>query len=70
MFVVQSLSCVQLFATPQTAAHQAYLSLTMLKLMSIEAMIPSLSVQWSKTYDPDGKEWKGMLVITTPGRQM
>ena len=42
---VQSLSCVQLFATPWTAAHQASLSITnswsLLKLMSIELVIPS-----------------------------
>ena len=44
-FVVQSLSHVRLFATPWTAAHQASLSLTicqsLLKLMSIESVIPS-----------------------------
>ena len=46
-FVVaaQSLSCVQLFSTPWTAAHQVSLSLTIsqswLKLMSIELVIPS-----------------------------
>ena len=43
--VVQSLSCVQLFATPCTAASQASLSFTSsqsrLKLMSIELMMPS-----------------------------
>ena len=42
--VVQSLSHVQLFATPWTAAHQASLSFTisqsLLKLMSIELMMP------------------------------
>ena len=42
---VQSLSCVQLFATPSTAAHQASLSITnsqsLLKLMSIELAMPS-----------------------------
>ena len=42
---VQSLSRVQLFATPWTAAHQASLSITnswsLPKLMSIESMIPS-----------------------------
>ena len=42
---VQSLSCVQLFATPWTAARQASLSITnsqsLLKLMSIELVIPS-----------------------------
>ena len=42
---VQSLSRVQLLATPWTAAHQASLSITnsrsLLKLMSIESMMPS-----------------------------
>ena len=42
---VQSLSCVQLFATPWTAACQASLSITnswsLLKLMSIELVMPS-----------------------------
>ena len=39
------LSCVQLFATPWTAAHQASLSITnswsLLKLISIESVMPS-----------------------------
>ena len=43
--IVQSLSCVQLFATPQTAAHQASLSFTnsqnLLKLMSVVSVMPS-----------------------------
>ena len=43
--LVQSLHCVQVFATPWTAAHQASLSITnswnLLKLMSIELVIPS-----------------------------
>ena len=42
---VQSLSCVQLFVTPWTAACQACLSITnsrsLLKLMSIELVMPS-----------------------------
>ena len=42
---VQSLNCVQIFATPWTAACQASLSITnfqrLLKLMSIESVIPS-----------------------------
>ena len=41
---IQSLSCVWLFATPWTAAHQASLSITnsrsLLKLMSIELVMP------------------------------
>ena len=42
---VQSLSCVQFFATPWTAACQAFLSIinswSLLKLMSIESLMPS-----------------------------
>ena len=42
---VQSLSRVQLFETPRTAAHQASLSITnsqsLVKLMSIPSMMPS-----------------------------
>ena len=42
--LVQLLSCVQLFATPWTAAHQASLSInnsqSLLKLMSIESVVP------------------------------
>ena len=42
---VQLLSCVRLFVTPWTAAHQASLSITssqsLLKLMSIELVMPS-----------------------------
>ena len=42
---VQSLSCVQLFANPWTAAHQAFLSITnsqsSLQFTSIESMMPS-----------------------------
>ena len=42
---VHSLTRVRLFATPQTAAHQASLSFTishsLLKLMSIESVMPS-----------------------------
>ena len=45
VMVVQSLSHVQLFGTPWTAARQASLSFTisqsLLKLMSIESVIPS-----------------------------
>jgi len=44
-FVVQSLNHVWLFVTPRTAARQASLSFTisqsLLKLMSIESMMPS-----------------------------
>ena len=42
---VQSLSCVRLFVTPWTAAHQAFLSITnsqsLVKLMSIELVMLS-----------------------------
>ena len=44
-FIVQLLSHVWLFATPWTEAHQAFLSFTislnLLKLISIESMMPS-----------------------------
>ena len=49
---VQSLSCVQLFATPWTVALQASLSITnswsLLKLMSIESVMPS-SAFWLRS---------------------
>ena len=42
---VQSLSCVQLFVTPWTAAHQVSLSITnsqsLLKFMSIKSVMPA-----------------------------
>ena len=45
IFGVQSLSCVQLFVTPWTAAHETSLFITnswsLLKLMSIELVVPS-----------------------------
>ena len=44
-FVIQLLSCVQLFATPWTAARQTSLSFTicqiLLELLSIESVMPS-----------------------------
>ena len=44
-FVVQSPSCIRLFATPQTVAHETSPSFTisqsLLKLMSIEPVMPS-----------------------------
>ena len=44
LFIVQSLTCVQLFVTPWTVAHQASLSITnswsLLKLISIELVMP------------------------------
>ena len=47
MYIVQSLSLVQLFVTPWTAACQASLSFTisqsLLKLMPIESVMPSNS---------------------------
>ena len=45
LFPVRSLSCAHLFVTPWTAARQASLSITnsrsLLKLMSIESVMPS-----------------------------
>ena len=47
---VQSLSCVRLFVTPWTAAHQASLSITnswsLLKLMSFGLVMPSNHLGW------------------------
>ena len=44
-FVVQSLSCIHLFVTPWTAAHQASVSITnswsLLKLTSTQSVMPS-----------------------------
>ena len=44
-YSVQSLSCVQFFATPSTAVSQVSLSITnsqnLLKLMSIKLVMPS-----------------------------
>ena len=50
--VVQSLSCIQLFATPWTAARQASLSLTissLLKLRSVETVMPSNHLNLGRT---------------------
>ena len=51
LFVVQLFSCVQLSATPWTAAHRASLSFTtswsLLKLMSVESIMPSSVVSFS-----------------------
>ena len=51
--VVQSLSCVQLFATQCTAAHQASLFITnsqgLLRLTSMESMMPSYC-PWTSTH--------------------
>ena len=45
VLIIQLLSCVHLFATPWTTARQASLSITisrsLLKLMSIESVVPS-----------------------------
>ena len=44
LFVVQLLSCVWLFVTPRTVAHQTScltISLSLLKLMSIDSVMPS-----------------------------
>ena len=54
--VVQSLSCVWLFATPWTAACQASQSFTippsLLKLMSTESVMPSNHLIWQLWEDP------------------
>ena len=54
--VVQSLTCIQLFATPWTAAHQASLSFTisrsLLKLMSVESVMPSNHLILCRPFSP------------------
>ena len=49
-FSVQFLSCVRFFATPRTTAHQVFLSITnswsLLKLKSIESVMPSNLILW------------------------
>ena len=49
--VVQLLSCVQLFATPWTAAYQAFLPVTiswnLLRLRSVESVMPSPTISSS-----------------------
>ena len=53
---VQSLSCLRLFATPWTAACQASLSITssqsLLKLMSIELVMPSNHLILCRPFSP------------------
>ena len=60
---VQSLSCVQLFATPWTAARPASLSITnaqsLLKLMTIESVITSNHLILS--FLIPSHSWKGKL---------
>ena len=55
--VVQSLSCIQPFATPWTAACHSYLSITnswsLIKLMSIESVMPSNHHPLSSLSSPD-----------------
>ena len=53
---VELLSCVRLFATPWTVAHQASISVTnsrsLLKLMSIESVMPSNHLNLSSPSPP------------------
>ena len=53
---VQSLSCVQLFATPWIAARQASLSITIswssVRLMSMESVMPSSHLILSSPFPP------------------
>ena len=64
LIVVQLLSHVWLFSTPCTTAHQAYLSFTisqsLLKLMSIELVMPSNHlIQADDTSLSNGRKWRG-----------
>ena len=74
---VQSLSCVQLFVSPWTAAHQASLSITnswsLLKHMSIESVMPSnhliLCVPFSsclQSFPASGPFLMSQLCLTWP----
>ena len=67
--VVHSLSCVRLFATPWTAARQASLSFTssqgLLRLMSIESVMPSLGTK-EKTFGGQ-KPWSKEKETPPPG---
>ena len=51
-------SCVRLFATPCTAAHQASLSITyswsLYKLMAIESVMPSNYLIFSQSFPASG----------------
>ena len=64
--LVQSLSRVRLFATPWTAARQASLSstnsLSLLKLMSIESVMPSIGNSYICHYIYCHKEKLGSSV--------
>ena len=59
---VQSLSCVRLFATPWTVACQASLSITnswsLLKIMSIELVMPSNHLFLCRHYQNIKKKFK------------
>ena len=63
---IQSLSCVRLFATPWTAAHQASLSTTssrsLLKLMSTESVMPSNHLILAVALRPNSLMACGILV--------
>ena len=61
---IQLFSHVQLFATPYTAAHQAFLSITntwsLLKLMSIESVMPSNHLILCRPISPSN-EYSGLI---------
>ena len=70
---VQSLSRVRLSATPWTAAHQASLSITnsqsLLKLMSIESVMPSNHLIPLSSPSPPASNLQNILnlrILTTP----
>ena len=62
---VQSLSRVRLFATPSTSARQASLSFTisqsLLKLMSIESVMPSNHLILWREGKKGGREWERLI---------
>ena len=73
---VQSLSRVQLFATPWTAAHQASPSIpnsqSLLKLMSIESVVPSNHLILCRPLLPafNLSQYHGLFKWTSPSHQM
>ena len=77
--VVQSLSCVQIFATPRTAARQASLSFTisqgLLKLMSVVSVMPAnhlilccpLLLSWGKKRNQNPQKSKNEVIFWSVG---
>ena len=71
---VQLLSRVQLFATPWIAAHQASLSITnsqsLLKLMSIESVMPSSHLILCHPPAPNPSQHQGLFQWVSSSHQV